>query len=475
MESTKSESKATASDLVEANRPYQPFGACLDAFYSRASEAVLGGAAGTGKSLACLNKIFLLCQRYPGIRCLIVRKTRESLTESALVTWENKVLPEGSPLKEGAERSNRSKYVFPNGSEVIVAGLRQSHKDATQKIMSTEFDIIYVQEAIELNEDEWERLTSRLRNGKMPYQQLIADTNPSSPAHWLKKRCDRGQTQYLDSKHEDNPTLFDPVTKKITEWGKTYIARLDALTGPRKLRLRHGKWVQAEGIVYEGWDATKHIIDHFDIPRDWRRVLGIDFGYTNSFVAQWWALDHDDRIYLYREWVRSKMMVEHHAARIKGMIGDEPKPYLIVCDHDAEDRATLEYHLGLRTVAAKKSVQIGIQEVASRLQVVGDGKPRLFVLRGALVDRDPLLDEAKKPIGLSEEIDGYIWQDDNGKTAKEEPVKLNDHSVDTCRYVCMALQTDTPWIDPGKIVLPKPKNNWLPGKTNSGKKMFGIG
>ena len=40
-----------------------------------------------------------------------------------------------------------------------------------------------------------------------------------------------------------------------------------------------------------------HVVDPFDIPTDWSRYLSIDFGYTNPFVAQWWALDHDGRLY----------------------------------------------------------------------------------------------------------------------------------------------------------------------------------
>ena len=65
--------------------------------------------------------------------------------------------------------------------------------------MSTEYDMIYVQEATELTEDDWEALTTRLRNGRAPIQQLIADCNPAEPTHWLKARCDSGQTRMLNT------------------------------------------------------------------------------------------------------------------------------------------------------------------------------------------------------------------------------------------------------------------------------------
>jgi hypothetical protein len=58
--------------------------------------------------------------------------------------------------------------------------------DNPDRIMSTEFDTVFVQEATELTETDWENLTTRLRNFVLPYQQLTADCNSGSPSHWLK-------------------------------------------------------------------------------------------------------------------------------------------------------------------------------------------------------------------------------------------------------------------------------------------------
>jgi hypothetical protein len=84
-------------------------------------------------------------------------------------------------------------------------------------------------------------------------------------------------------------------------------------------------------------------------------------------------------------------------------------------------------------VAAPKKADAGIQVVAERLKVRPDGKPRLLVFRTALVGRDPLLAEANKPIGLVEEMDGYVWKDGR---ARDEPRKADDHAQDAARYVC---------------------------------------
>lgn len=425
---------------------YHARGAARVLWRDRSPECLLSGPAGTGKSRACLEKLHACALRWPGIRGLIVRKTRESLTESALVTFETKVLPEGSPIVWGAQRNTRQVYRYPNGSEVIVAGLKQAGRDMTQKVMSTEFDLIYVQEAIELLEDEWEKLTTRLRNGVMPFQQIIADTNPDAPTHWIKAREARGALVVHESRHEDNPTLFRS-DGTLTPFGTTYISRLDALTGVRHDRLRKGKWVQAEGVVYPGFDRAIHLIDPFPIPDTWRRVRSIDFGYTNPFCCQWWAIDHDGRMYLYRELYHTRRTVKVHAEAIR-RLGIGEKIAYTVADHDAEDRATLR-ECRIPTLAAKKDRRRGIQAVEERIKVQGDGKPRLFVFRNALVERDEALAEARLPLCTAEEFDSYVWPKGvDGKPMKEDPVDAYDHGMDALRYAVLSVDRQTPPQEP---------------------------
>jgi PBSX family phage terminase large subunit len=368
------------------------------------------------------------------MRALIVRKTRTSLTESALVTFEEKVLPYGSPLANGPQRRMRQSYNYPNGSVIVVGGL-----DDSQRVMSTEYDMIYVMEAIETTENDWENLTTRLRNGVMPYQQIIADTNPDSPTHWLVQRANNGITRMIECRHEDNPVLYDRAKGDWTKAGLVYIDTLDRLTGPRKDRLRYGRWVQAEGVVYEGFDKTKHLIDRFDIPRDWLRYWVIDFGFNHAFVCQFWAVDSDGRLYRYREIYFTQRLVEDHAKQILAVSAGEPLPQRVICDHDAEDRATFERHTGFVTTPAHKTVSDGIQAVAARLKPSGDGKPRLFFMRDSLVERDQKLVEKKLPACTEEEIDSYIWNVGGGRNKGEEPVKANDDGMDCTRYMVAQL------------------------------------
>jgi PBSX family phage terminase large subunit len=414
-----------------STRRYRARGAALRLWRDRRPEIVLSGPAGTGKSRGCLEKLHACALKFPGMRALIVRKTRESLTESALVTFESKVVPRMDPLVDNTQRRLRQAYHYPNGSEIVVGGM-----DKASKVMSTEYDLIYAQEAIEFTEADWEALISRLRNGVMPFQQIIGDTNPDTPTHWLRRRSRDGDPLFMDeSRHEDNPVLFDEKTGAWTPFGLTYITRLDSLTGVRRLRLRLGQWVSAEGMVYERWDRNRHIIDRFEIPPYWRRFRAVDFGYTNPFVCQWWAIDDDGRMYLYREIYYSQKTVRWHANRINILSQFDPNGVeTTICDHDREDRATLEEE-GIATEPAYKAISVGVQAVDDRMAIAGDGKPRIMIMRDSLDERDYHLDSAKLPTSTAEEVDGYVFKrGQDGRILKEQPIDKDNHGMDAMRY-----------------------------------------
>lgn len=436
---------------------YKPQGAARYVFECRDPEVLLSGPAGTGKSRACLEKLHMVALMNPGMRGLIVRKTLVSLGSTALVTWRkfvaNEAIQNGDVWFYGGSPQEPAGYKYANGSFIAIGGM-----DKSTKIMSSEYDMIYVQEATELTITDWEALTTRLRNWVVSFQQLIADCNPDMPTHWLKARSDRRATTMLESRHEDNPLLFR--AGEVTPEGVAYIGKLDALTGVRYDRLRRGIWSAAEGLVFENYDPAVHLIDRFDIPYEWARWWSVDFGYTNPFVLQCWAEDPDGRLYLYREIYHTRRLVEDHARQILSIVNPcwvccestsdghvcqecrnckckwiEPEPRAVICDHNAEDRATLSKYLGMSTRPAIKTVSNGLQAVSARHKTAGDGRPRVFLLRDSVVERDKLLSDAKLPTCTDEEIVGYVWDESAGGKMKEVPKKENDHGMDAKRYM----------------------------------------
>jgi len=396
-------------------------------------EVLLVGAAGTGKTFAVLKKIHDLMSAHKGARALIVRKVRADLAQSVLVTLERDVLGFDNPICAGVQRESRQVYQYPNGSQIVVGGM-----DRPGRILSAEYDFIYAAEAVQFSEEDWETLVMRNRSNILPYRQVVGDTNPDRPDHWLKQRADAGMITLLNTFHRDNPAFWDNGLNDWTARGRDYVlGKLERLTGVRRLRYLEGKWVIAEGAVYEDWDEKIHWIDPFPIPPAWTRFRAVDFGYTNPFVCQWWAVDPDGRMYLYRELYATGKLVEDHAADIRTFSAGERITYT-TADHDAEDRATLKRH-GVDTLPAQKSILDGIQAVQERLRKAGDGKPRLFVLKDALVQADPSLLDSKKPVSTASEFPGYVWaKTTDGKANKELPQDLDNHGMDAMRYAVMS-------------------------------------
>jgi PBSX family phage terminase large subunit len=405
------------------------------AYLSEEPEVLLAGAAGTGKTLMWLAKCLKVCDQFPGARVLIVRKTRESMTESVLVTLERDILGPSHPVltKNPTLRRIRQSYRFPNRSEIVVGGL-----DKPDKILSSEWDMIYAAEATELTLTDWETLGSRLRSGIAPWQQLAADCNPGPPFHWLYKRQSAGLMRMYTSKHSDNPRFFDKATQQWTIAGVQYLDRLGRMTGARRKRFLEGVWAVAEGLVYDGYDpAIHHKPRGWQAPKDWRRLWSIDWGFTAPLVLQMWALDGDGRMYLTRELYVTRWRVDRVAQWAKDLIdtGFEQRPEAIVCDHDPENASTFAAVSGLRvTMADKTDRDKGIQQVQQRFDVQEDNQPRIYFVDGCRHnDADPDLLAEGKPTCTTEELLGYTWKPD---AEKDEPIELNDHSCDSLRYAC---------------------------------------
>lgn len=415
-------------------------GAALDLWCYDGHEAILSGPYETGKTFASLYKLHALLVSTPKARALMVRKTYKSIKNSVVVSYEQKVLPvppehpESSIDKYGGESPEF--YDYPNGARLVVGGM-----DNPDKFLSAEYDFIYVNQTEELRLDDWEKLVGRAtgRAGNTTKPQVFGDCNPGPPTHWIKQR---DGLKLFNSRHEDNPTLHDG--QDWTEQGRRTLAILDGLTGVRKKRGRYGLWVAAEGQVYE-FDPVIHEIDNFTIPASWRRFCVVDYGYTNPFVCQWWAIDDDGRMYLYREIYMSGRTVKRHAQQIRALSeGENIEVY--IADHDAEDNATMSEN-GIATTLADKRKSVGIEKVEDRLAKAGDGKPRIFFLRDALVEKDPLMVEAYRPTSTVEEFASYIYPEGvHGKPVKEEPVKENDHGMDAMRYAVMYVDSYTPLL-----------------------------
>ncbi len=429
---------AAEQELRRRRRAWKPTfrGASLQVQETTAPEWMSCGPAESAKTWGICWKLISFALATPRGRGVLARRVRNDMTASVLRTFERVYGIRGVKVEKfGGELVQW--YEFENGFRYYVVGL-----DRPGKVLSGEFDLIYVNQAEEISLEAWETLSTRVtgRGAVTKTPMLCGDCNPGPPSHWiLKREC----LERFWARHEDNPTLYDDEGT-LTEQGVKTMATLDRLTGVRLKRLRFGQWVASEGVVYEGFDRAVHVISRASLPRITRWVGSIDWGFTNPSVFQLWGIDGDARMYLVREIYKTGRIVQDFAEDIKALLKGEgigiERPETngvletVVADHDAEDRATLA-RCGIRTRAAIKEIQAGIQKVQARLRVAGDGKARMFFLEDALVEPDQDLLDRHLPTRTVEELEVYAFpQAADGKPVKELPVDLNNHGCDGTRY-----------------------------------------
>lgn len=350
-----------------------------------------------------------------------MRKTRESMVNSTVLVFAKRIIGDDPRVRHN---QTKSRFEYENGSILAYGGMKDDQQRQQIRSIGQDggLDICWLEEANAFVESDFNEVLGRMRGKAAPWRQVLLSTNPDAPQHWIYQRLIQGlEAAVYKSAAVDNPN--NPAE---------YVSILNRLTGVQGDRLSKGLWVQAEGAVYPAFNPLVHTVPAFDIPKSWRRIRSIDFGFTNPFVCQWWAIDGDGRMFLYREIYRTRRLVEDHAADIVRLSAGE-RIEETVADHDAEDRATLDRH-GIPTIPAFKGVSPGIQAVATRLDDAGDGKPRFFILRNALVQSDDSLPPGS-PRSTAEELPGYVWiKGQDGRPIKEDPVKLNDHGADAARY-----------------------------------------
>lgn len=180
---------------------------------------VLKGGGGSGKSIFAGRKVLERCTTEPGHRWLVCRKVARTLRESCFDQLRGQI---AEFYAWSGYRVNKSDmYItFANGSKILFAGL-----DDVEKLKSI-YNItgIWIEEASELEEGDFNQLDIRLRGETREYKQIILTFNPVSITHWLKRRFfdqrDERATVH-ESTYKDNRFLDDEAIRTLESFRDT--------------------------------------------------------------------------------------------------------------------------------------------------------------------------------------------------------------------------------------------------------------
>lgn len=395
-------------------------------------EFILSGPYETGKTFATLWLLDSLLREFPGSRAAILRKIRATMDSTVLETWRNVIAIRGGVEVYGGNRPVW--YDYANGSRVYIGGL-----DDPGKSLSGERDFIYCNQTEELDKEDWETLSTRAtgRSAKafdfngVPIAILFGDCNPGSPDHWiLKRKC----LNLLATTHKDNPTLYTD-NGELTKRGKQSMKVLENLTGVQRLRGLEGKWVVAEGVVYEIWvgnpsdtSGNTNVTELAEYDPSLPVYWGCDDGYSGEVDenGDFTEKSHPRVILLYQVDATGKIKVFEENYQIKTLPEKQiqevldlgyPKPLQAVVDPSAADlKGRLYDQFYIDYVNAKNSVEEGIKCLRSWIAPDLNGVRRFLVHPRCAHFRREML--------------SYRYD-------KNKPKKVNDHGPDTARYIAM--------------------------------------
>lgn len=518
---------------------YRPRGPIRDLFAgpgkhvaARYREVLIEGPGGTGKSHGVHQWMHQLCKEAPKrTRILWVRQTRASMTESVIADFEDEVLAHDDELRpfllRGAARENRTHYDYPGGAHVALGSM-----DNPDRLYSTKWDVVWIEEAVELGMIPYLKFKRALRNEVLPFQCIISTTNPKSQYHWLNKRFPAGHRSMpanadapmirLLSRHWDNPkyltaewlardpALIGDLKRAPLEVEPSrlppYLRDLRSNPEPLLSQLFLGAWVSASGLVWPQYDEGRHLVDlelqRTEDGRAWLLVepvtlkpqrvkwfgASMDFGYSNPGCLGVWAVLEDGKSVLVREVYRAGWQQEqwaeaieeiHKELPISRIIGDCAEPRFL--DYLNERLSFAKGHkIGSIVRAADKSKGKihGLNAVRRALD-----EDTITFLRPSVRMRhwpDKKLPE-HAPTCSTEEIPSYTYPDPDRAGTPEARLKREqseqpdptsvDHGCDMIEYWCTAMYGDRS-LDLSRSIPPEPPKygtaGWVMNLPDSG-------
>jgi PBSX family phage terminase large subunit len=269
-----------------------------------------GGARGGGKSWAVRAKAILLATNNPGIKIMIIRRTYPELEQNHIRPLK-KLLHVGTPGCLIRYNEAKKTMTFPNESTILF-GYCKTDAD-TDRYQGTEVDVLFLDEATQLTEQQIKDLNSCVRGPNDFPKRTYYTCNPGGRGHGYIKRLFVTR-EYMANERPENYSFIQSLVYDndvLMQCDPEYVQALEVLPEAKRKAWLEGDWDSFIGQVFNEWrnDASHyqdrlwtHVIDDFEIPADWKIYRGYDHGYSKPFSVGWFAVDHDGRIYRIAEW-----------------------------------------------------------------------------------------------------------------------------------------------------------------------------
>lgn len=274
-----------------------------EAFHTKATELLFGGATEGGKSHFVRVALVSWCLHVPNLQCVLIRKKYDDIIKNHYEgrTGFKKML---APLCEAGVVEVTQKHIrFKNGSLIYYQHCQDERQfDSAQGV---EKHVIVIDEATQISERlirffrGWARIPIEMKallpeEARDFFPRIIYTANPIGVSvpffrrHFVKARpafaiekIEGFLRQYIPSRSTDNKSVDEEAHKgRLAGIGDAALARA----------LDLGDWDAPTGDFYPEWDEDRHVVPDFIPPKDWFKFRTFDWGSAEPFVVYWWCV-----------------------------------------------------------------------------------------------------------------------------------------------------------------------------------------
>lgn len=307
-------------------------------------------------------------------------------------------------------KSDMTITALNNGAQIMFAGLDDVEKIKSITPANGVLTDIWVEEATEIDKDDYKQLEKRLRGLSKHKKRITLSFNPVYKEHWIYKEFFGGWADndthktgdglaILKTTYKDNRFLTPDDIERIESEGDEYYRNVYTL----------GNWGILGDVIFKNWRVED--LSEFTKTAD-RLYFGLDFGFSSDPAA-------GVKVHYERAKRRIYILDElHEKGLTNNALADALKPFTgahyITCD-SSEPKSIAELkQYGVRALPAVKgpdSVMHGVQWLQGH-EIIVDVKCQ----------------------NMRNELQLYQWRKDKDGNSLRVPEDKNNHLIDALRY-----------------------------------------
>ena len=360
---------------------------------SKSKIVVEQGGTRSGKTFnILLYIIFHYCQINTGKTITICRKTFPAVRSSVMRDFIE-ILKQHNKYDEANHNKSNSEYTLNNNLIEFIS------VDQPQKIRGRKREFLFINEANELDYEDWQQLIFRTT------EKVVLDYNPSDEYHWIyDKVLNRDDVEFYKTTYLDNPFLNENIIEEI-----------------ERLKETDEQYWQIYGLGEKGISKATifNYIEVPHIPHDAELVsYGADAGYTNdpSTLVSVYKKDHN--IYIKEHLYRTMMTTRDISDVLKQEVTNRSPIYFDAAEPRLIDELRRMGHNIQPSLKGKDSINAGIDLLKRfKIHITTDSTNAI------------------------QEFRNYKWLEDRSGKLTNKPITKNDHIIDAVRYATYSIMS----------------------------------